>query len=58
MSYDRFLSGYYFVSGIKYMWSGESQSFSQELILTRREWPIPVQNENLAIGNAENIPPN
>jgi hypothetical protein len=41
LSYDKFLSGYYSIHGITYTWSSEDGLFVQELMLTRREWPIP-----------------
>ena len=39
ISYDKFLSGYYFISGITYTWDSEVPIFRQELFLNRREWP-------------------
>lgn len=51
LSYDKFLSGYYFIIGMKIMWSATDVVFYQELNLARREWPIPVQEpENIAQG--------
>jgi hypothetical protein len=37
---DKFLSGYYYIKGIKYKWMSSTSDFSQELFLSRREWPI------------------
>lgn len=39
MTTDKFLSGYYVITGIKYKYDNISFSLSQELILSRREWP-------------------
>lgn len=44
LTYDRFLSGYYYVAGMKYTWKSDDQKFRQDLILTRREWPFPANN--------------
>lgn len=41
MSLDKFLSGYYTIYGMTYSWSSSDGIFVQELLLTRREWPIP-----------------
>ena len=41
MSYDKFLSGYYTIHGMTYSWSSQDGIFVQELMLTKREWPIP-----------------
>jgi hypothetical protein len=42
ISYDKFLTGYYMITGTIYSWNSDYPVFSQELILSRREWPIPV----------------
>lgn len=50
ISRDKFLTGYYMVHGIKYYWDAIG-GFKQELLLTRREWPIPSQTpDNIATG--------
>lgn len=41
MSFDKFLSGYYTIHGTTYSWSSNDGMFIQELLLSRREWPIP-----------------
>ena len=41
-SYDKFLSGYYMVQGFRYSWSATTGQFTQDLYLTRREWPMPT----------------
>jgi hypothetical protein len=43
---DLFYSGWYLIKGFKLSWSGSNEqtitsNFSQEFILTRREWPPP-----------------
>lgn len=43
-TYDRFLSGFYYVKGMRVRWSEYEPQFSHELILTRREWPKPASN--------------
>jgi hypothetical protein len=43
VTFDRFLSGYYYISGMKYTWEAYDSVFRQELYLSRREWPIPPQ---------------
>jgi len=40
-SFDKFLTGYYTIYGMTYSWSSSDGLFVQELMLTRREWPIP-----------------
>lgn len=51
LSYDKFLSGYYYVKDMRISWSASDAVFRQELVLTRREWPIPPQTEqNIAQG--------
>lgn len=45
---DKFYSGWYYVSGFNIFWSKErseniASNFSQTFVLTRREWPTPVQ---------------
>lgn len=40
-SFDKFLTGYYSIYGMTYSWSSLDGLFVQELMLTRREWPIP-----------------
>jgi hypothetical protein len=51
LSMDKFLSGYYYISGMRIYWDDSDMQFSQELTLSRREWPIPHQElENLAQG--------
>lgn len=46
VSVDKFLSGNYMVQGMKYAWDRDNNaSFSQELYLTRREWPAPSDNK-------------
>lgn len=50
-SFDRFLSGYYYIKGLTIMWSETDAVFRQEITLTRREWPIPPQGDsNIAQG--------
>ena len=44
MTYDKFLSGFYYVAGMKYTYLATERKFKQDLILTRREWPFPSQN--------------
>lgn len=41
---NNFLSGYYVVGGIKYVWSRSVGGVQPELKLIRREWPIPFKN--------------
>lgn len=41
LSQDKFLSGYYSIHGMTYSWNSSDGLFVQELLLTRREWPIP-----------------
>ena len=43
ISIDKFLSGYYSIHGITYSWSSQDGIFVQELMLTRREWPLPAK---------------
>lgn len=52
---DRFYSGWFYVKGFKLMWANQIENilnnFSQSFLLTRREWPTPVEtaprkNEN------------
>lgn len=45
--FNGFLSGYYVVGGIKYIWEKSTGYMRQQLNLIRREWPIPSQNNNL-----------
>ena len=48
---DKFLSGNYYISGMRITWSDEDANFFQDLYLSRREWPIPHQSaENTAQG--------
>lgn len=42
--YNGFISGYYIVGGIKYIWEKGTGYMRQQLRLIRREWPIPSQN--------------
>jgi hypothetical protein len=42
--YNGFLSGYYVVGGIKYIWEKGVGYMRQQLTLIRREWPIPSKN--------------
>jgi hypothetical protein len=42
--FNGFLSGYYIVGGIKYIWEKGTGYMRQQLSLIRREWPIPSQN--------------
>ena len=42
LSYDKFLTGYYVISGMMYTWSSDNPLFQQELFLSRREWQIPT----------------
>lgn len=42
ISHDKFLSGYYMIHSIEYSWT-QLGGFHQELLLTKREWPIPPQ---------------
>jgi hypothetical protein len=49
-SLDLFYSGWYLIKGFTLSWSGENEGdimsgFTQEFILTRREWPAPVSVE-------------
>ena len=49
-SLDLFYSGWYLVKGFTLSWSGDNKesilsNFTQEFILTRREWPAPVPIE-------------
>jgi hypothetical protein len=49
-SLDLFYSGWYLVKGFTLSWSGKNEGdimsgFTQEFILTRREWPAPVSVE-------------
>jgi hypothetical protein len=46
---DMFYSGWYIVNGFKVRWDGDAynnnsimSNFSQEFVLTRREWPPPI----------------
>lgn len=41
-SYDRFLSGYYMVKGMKYRYDVNEAIFKMDVFLTRREWPLPA----------------
>jgi hypothetical protein len=41
LSFDKFLTGYYTIHGMTYSWNSHDGLFTQELMLTRREWPIP-----------------
>lgn len=41
ISIDKFLSGFYSIHGITYSWSSSDGRFVQQLMLTRREWPLP-----------------
>lgn len=51
LAFDRFLSGYYYIKGMKITWSENDAVFRQEIFLTRREWPIPPQTkQNIAQG--------
>jgi hypothetical protein len=43
-TYDRFLSGFYYVKGMRVRWSEYEPQFKHELVLTRREWPKPQSN--------------
>lgn len=52
-TYDKFLSGFYYVKGMKLRWSDQEPQFRQELILSRREWPKPV---TMAKGDGEAPP--
>lgn len=45
LSFDRFLSGYYYIKGMQVSWNAADLVFNQILTLTRREWPIPPQPE-------------
>lgn len=42
LSYDKFLTGYYMITGMVYTWDSQFPFFQQELFLSRREWSIPV----------------
>ena len=42
LTYDKFLSGYYMIKGMKYTYNIDEGIFRQEIFLTRREWPLPV----------------
>lgn len=46
LSYDKFLTGYYYIIGMTITWDDSNANFFQELHLSRREWPIPYQEEN------------
>lgn len=51
ISMDKFLSGYYYISGMRIYWDDSDMRFTQDLTLSRREWPIPHQDpENTAQG--------
>lgn len=51
MSLDKFLSGYYYIIGMKVRWDEADGAFYQDVFLSRREWPIPHQStENIAQG--------
>ncbi len=41
LSYDKFLTGYYMIHGMSFSWSSDDGKFTQELMLSRREWPMP-----------------
>lgn len=41
---DKFLSGYYYIKGMKITWDESTANFFQDLYLARREWPIPHQD--------------
>lgn len=43
---DEFLSGYYIVGGIQYIYKSGNASVSQKVNLLRREWPSRVNNIN------------
>ena len=56
---NEFYSGYYLVSGFTLSWSRKEEdsiisNFSQNFILTRREWPPPIPIEPVPV-NTENI---
>lgn len=42
--HDKFLSGYYYIKGMKITWDESTANFFQDLYLARREWPIPHQD--------------
>lgn len=55
---DGFYSGWYLVKGFKLAWSSKNKSsilsnFTQEFILTRREWPAPMPVDPVATPNTE-----
>lgn len=51
VSYDKFLSGHYYIIGMQINWDDRNANFFQELYLSRREWPIPYQElDNIAQG--------
>lgn len=43
---DEFLSGYYIVGGIQYIYKSGNESVSQKVNLLRREWPSRLNNIN------------
>ena len=43
---DEFLSGYYVVGGIEYLYKADFPSVAQKITLLRREWPSRVNNIN------------
>jgi len=40
ITYDKFLSGYYVIKEMKYTYDIEELIFRQDIILSRREWPV------------------
>jgi hypothetical protein len=51
LSMDKFLSGYYYISGMTITWDDTTANFFQDVYLSRREWPIPHQEpQNIAQG--------
>jgi hypothetical protein len=46
ITYDKFLSGYYVIGGMKYMFNNSTSKFTQEITLCRREWPKVASTDN------------
>lgn len=43
---DEFLSGYYVIDGIQYIYKSSNKRITQKLTLLRREWPSRINNIN------------
>lgn len=43
---NEFLTGYYVISEIEYIYRGNGTPITQKLTCLRREWPIPIENKD------------